>query len=223
MPKQQVLNPFFNFYTQTNEQDFYSDFVDEDIRLSGTSCLYIPKEYAGTDKILAEAYQVLYNRFYPIACRLTTPEGYSGEGDILSQFGLRFANTSEWVISKRMFRDLKIPGRDIRPLEGDLLMVGPSDGNETNKDPQFTYSLMEITYVKHESPNWPLGRYYVFQVMCQLYVASYEKFQTGSPDIDVQNSQYGNEANLDLAMNKEFEEKAIELVNFDEKNPFGDF
>lgn len=53
-------------------------------------------------------------------------EGYGGEGDMMSQFGLRFMNTSEWIISKRMFRGLEIPDRAIRPLEGDLLMIGPS-------------------------------------------------------------------------------------------------
>ena len=60
-------------------------------------------------------------------------------GDMMTQFGLRFMNTSEWVISKRMFRSLNIEDRLLRPLEGDLLMVGPSGGLETATDPQFTY------------------------------------------------------------------------------------
>jgi hypothetical protein len=83
--------------------------------------------------------------------------------------------------------------------------------------------MMEITYVKHESPNWPLGRYYVFQVMCQLYVASYEKFQTGQPDIDLENTQYDNQSNLDIAANKDLDNKIAELVDFTENNPFGRF
>lgn len=103
-----------------------ADFIDEDIRLSGTECLFIPKTYESVDKILGEPYKALYDRYYPLPCRLTTPEGYGGEGDVMSQFGLRFMNTSEWIISKKMFRGLNIPNRDIRPFEGDLLMVGPS-------------------------------------------------------------------------------------------------
>lgn len=130
-------------------------------------------------------------------------------------------NTSEWVISKRMFRNLNIEDRLLRPLEGDLLMVGPSGGLETATDPQFTYSLMEITYVKHETPNWPLGSYYVFQVMCQLYVASYEKFDTKSSDIDVQNIQCNNESNLEIAANRDIESVKPGLLDFSERNPFG--
>lgn len=151
---------------------------------------------------------------------LTTPQGYGGDGDMMTQFGLRFMNSSEWVVSKRMFRDLKIPGRDIRPLEGDLIMVGPSNGLETKENPQFTYSMMEITYIKHETPNWPLGNYYVFQIMCQLYVASYEKFQTGTPDIDLENNQYDNQSNLDIAANSKLNDKKSELMDFSEQNPF---
>lgn len=91
---------------------------------------------------------------------------------------------------------------------------------ESYTDPQFTYSLMEITYVKHEVPNWPLGRYYVFQVMCQLYVASYEKFDTKSVDVDVQNIQYDNKSNLEIADNKSLTKAKTQLLDFSEKNPF---
>lgn len=139
---------------------------------------------------------------------------------MMTQFGLRFSNNSEWVISKRMFRSLKIPGRELRPLEGDLLMIGPSNGLQTAYDAQFTYSLMEMTYIRHETPNWALGKYSVFQVVCQLYVASYEKFNTGSADLDRQNSEYDNQSNLDIASNQDMDNKKIELVDFSEKNPF---
>lgn len=118
-----VLNPHFDFYNCVEEQDFYSDFVDENIRIAGTEALFIPKDYVSVDSILGEPFQTLYTRFFPMPVVLTTPQGYGGDGDMMTQFGLRFMNSSEWVISKKMFRELKIPGRDIRPLEGDLLLI----------------------------------------------------------------------------------------------------
>ena len=81
--------------------------------------------------------------------------------------------------------------------------------------------MMEITYVKHEVPNWPLGRYYVYQVMCQLFVASYEKFDTKSLDVDIENFQYDNESNLQIAANRDIESVKPGLLDFSEKNPFG--
>lgn len=216
-----TLNPYFDFYHQKNEQAFYADFIDEEIRITGTECLFIPKTYESIDKILGEPYKTLYDRYYPLPCRLTTPEGYGGDGDVMTQFGLRFMNTSEWVISKRMFRGLGVPDREIRPLEGDLLLVGPSVGTVNFIDTEFTYSMMEITYVKHEVPNWPLGQYYVFQVMCQLFVASHEKFDTKSVDADAQNFQYSPEAELSIAANQDIESVKPQLLDFSEKNPFG--
>ncbi len=101
------LNQHFDFYNQTNEQDFYADFIDEDIRLSGTECLYIPKTFDAIDKLLGEPYKVLYDRFFPIPCRLANPMGYGGANDIMSEFGLKTNLTSEWIISKRIFRKLR--------------------------------------------------------------------------------------------------------------------
>lgn len=74
-----TLNKYFDFYHQTNEQNFYADFIDEELRITGTECLFIPKTYESVDKILGEPYKTLYDRFYPLPCRLTTPEGYGGD------------------------------------------------------------------------------------------------------------------------------------------------
>ena len=56
--------------------------------------------------------------------------------------------------------------------------------------------------------------------MCQLYVASYEKFDTKSNDIDVQNIQYNNESNLEIAANRDIESVKPGLLDFSERNPF---
>lgn len=216
-----MLNPFFDFYHQKNEQDFYKDFVDENIRLAGTETLFIPKDFESVDSILGEPYKTLYSRFYPMACLLTTPEGYGGEGDMMSQFGLKYNVTAEWVISKRIFRELNIPKRPQRPFEGDLLLIGPNEGDADSKDPSFTNSLFEITYVRHETPNWALGDYYVFHVVCQLYTASYEKFKTGAIDADLQSNQQDNLSELVLGINENLEKEKTTLVDFSEINPFG--
>jgi hypothetical protein len=57
--------------------------------------------------------------------------------------------------------------------------------------------------------------------MCQLFVASYEKFETKSNDVDVQNFQNSNESNLQIAANQDIESVKPQLLDFSEKNPFG--
>lgn len=212
------MNEYFDFYTYTPEQDFFADFVDEEIRLAGTEVLYIPKDITDVDSILCEPYQSLHNRFYPIAARLSDVMGYSGQPDVMTQFGVQFKPEAEWIISKRMFRDMKIPGRDLRPNEGDLILVGSAQS--TMSDPIFTNSLFEITYVKRDMPNWPLGRYFVWAINCQLYTVSGEKFDTGNAHIDRINSQYNNSEDLKQGINAGLEQKKVEIVDFTETNPF---
>ena len=104
-------------------------------------------------------------------------------------------------------------------MNGDLILVGSAQA--TAKDPVYSNSLFEITYVPRErSTNWPLGTYYVWEVKCELYNTSYEKFDTESEHINRVNTQYGNTADLLQGINTNLETKKNELVDFSESNPF---
>jgi hypothetical protein len=212
------LNPHFNFYTYTPEQDFYADFIDEEIRITGTEVLYIPKTFESIDEILGEPIKSLHNKFYPMPARITNVEGYTGNPDMMTTLGVQFQPESEWVISKRIFKSMKIPDRELRPHEGDLLLVGPYQSSAN--DPIWTNSLFEMTYVKRDTPNWPLGRYYVWSINCQLYQVSYERFNTGNTHIDRITTQYSNEEDIKQGINNNLDSKKVSLVDFDETNPF---
>ena len=214
-----TLNPYFDFFNQSAEKAFYADFIDEEIRLAGVEVLYIVKDFDSVDELLGEPYQALHNRYYPMAVRVTNISGYDGEPDVMTQFGIQFKPQATLTVSKRMFKNLKIPERELRPHEGDLILVGSAQA--TASDPVYSNSLFEITYVPREaSTNWPLGNYFVWEVKCELYTVSYEKFDTGNPHIDRINSQYGNPADLLQGINSGLENKKSELIDFSEKNPF---
>jgi hypothetical protein len=214
-----TLNPHFNFYSNSNEQEFLSDFVDEEIRLAGAEVLYIPRTFEGVDSILGEPYKTLFDRFYPMAVRVTNITGPDGQPDVMSQLGIQFKPEMTFIISKRMFKAMGIEDRPLRPHEGDLILLGAEQS--TASDPIYTNSLFEITYVPREgSTNWPLGRYYVWDVKCELYRTSYEKFDTKNAHIDRMNEQYGNPADLEQGINKGLEDKKPVLIDFNENNPF---
>jgi hypothetical protein len=171
------------------------------------------------DGILREPYQALHDRFYPIPARVLDPGGFGGQLAGMTQFGLQFQSTSEWIISRRIFKTKKIPGREVRPFEGDLLLVGNYQGTKDN--PIWTNSLFEMTLVQRDFPNWPLGQHYIWQISCQLYHHSHEKFDTKNPHIDRINTERSNEEELNLGVNKALEQSIDGLVDFDEINPFG--
>lgn len=213
------MNPYFDFFNQGTEKEFYADFIDEEIRITGSEVLYIPKDIIAVDSILKEPYANLHERFYPMPMRLLDPMGYGGTSMSLGQFGIQWQAQAEWIISRRIFKQKKIPGRLIRPFEGDLIMIGNYQGTKDN--PIWTNTFFEITLVQRDFPNWPLGQHYVWQISVEDYHHSYDKFNTGNPHIDRINIERSNEEEVSLGINKGLNEVLQTLVDFDEKNPLG--
>jgi hypothetical protein len=212
-----TTNPYFNHLKNKSEQSFYESLVVESIRNAGFDVFYIPREYLEIDPILGEPKKSSFNSAFKIEVYLKEITGYGGEGDIMSKFGLRMTDTATFIVSKKRFNELGIPNR-IRPREGDLVYVGDT---ENAGYASFTNSFFEINFVEHESPFWQLGKYFVYELKCQLFAYSYEKFNTGNPAIDILNTS-DNASDLSVAENSGLENKKITLVDFSEKNPFGD-
>lgn len=215
------LNPYFNFKDYPQEQQFYADFFDEIIRMVGADCLYIPRSMYSVDDILQEPYQVLFDRYYSIPVIQTNPsEPYTNNAPIPTFFGMRWDTTSSWYMSIRMFKELGIEESfRLRPLEGDLILIGP-DRNSW-RDPKYTFTMFEINYVGSDEPWWPLGKPYLFALSVQDFTYSQEKMATGKEEIDSVATQFSNEAEIDVAVNKQYTEKAKTLIDFTESNPFG--
>lgn len=120
-----TLNPYFDFYHQNQEQNFYrrfywwrNSFIWNWVYICSkskrrTNWWYFRRTLSSfNNSILSYCFEIRNS------WRI-----WAETGDIMSQFGFRMNNTATWIFSKRVFRNLKIPGRDIRPLEGDLIVV----------------------------------------------------------------------------------------------------
>ena len=212
-----ATNPYFNHLKSKTEQSFYEDLVIESIKNAGIDVYYIPREYFEIDPILGEPTRSTFNSAYKIEVYFEDVMGFQGQGDLMSKFGLIMQNDTKLKISKKRFRQLGIPNR-IRPSEGDLIYIGDIENNGFGS---FTNSFFEITFVEHESLFWQLGKYFIYELKCQLFTYSYEKFNTGNVAIDTINSMT-NQSEIDLAINQAIKTKEQTLVDFSEKNPFGD-
>lgn len=213
-----TLNPYFDHYNQTAEQQFHDDLVVENFQIAGLPAYFLPRDFDSIDEILKEAYQSVFNRAYYMPVILESNGAGYDRMDVLSPFGLQFQAKANFFISKSIFRSLNVPGRDNRPLEGDVLVIG--DRANSQAAPVTTGSYMQINHVLQDSIFFPLGNYYVWKCECTLYTASYEKFDTGNEVIDRINTQYGNEAEKALSTNEGLKKKKESLIDFTEKNPF---
>lgn len=199
---------YFNHVTQTNEQNFYEDLVIESVKIMGIDVLYVPRENLVVDDILGEVNQSAFTKSYTIESHIVEVNGFEGEGDLMSKFGLQIRDTATFNVSKKRFHE-EVTERAQRPFAGDLIYL------------PFSKSLFEITFVEHEDPFYQLGRRYVYRLTTELFTFSNEQFTTGNEDIDSLNVDHTNESIIERAINDEIRTEAEAIKDFSHNNPFG--
>jgi hypothetical protein len=160
----------------------YEDIVIESLRMYGQDVFYIPRETITPDEILNEEYSK-YASSYMIEMYIANVDGFGGEGNLYSKFGLEIRDQATFVVSRRQFsRLVQIDENEIRqerPREGDLIYLPLSKG------------LFEVKFVEHESPFYQLSQFPTYELQCELFEYSAEKFETGIRSIDQFEEIYG--------------------------------
>ncbi len=169
-------NVFFNHAVQT-EQHLYEDLVVEALRMYGHNVFYLPREVIEEDSILNEDVQSKFGDSYQVEMYIENTDGFEGEGDLMSKFGVQIRDQATFIISLRTWeRFVSLDDNlatSFRPNEGDLIYF-PLSG-----------SMFEIKFVEHEDPFYQVGKLFVFKLRCELFEYSQEDFDTGIGDIDL--------------------------------------
>ena len=84
-----ALNPFFLNGAQS-EQSLVQDLINEQLRMYGIECYYLPRSYGNINTVIKEVIQSEFKNAYPIEAYLDTYEGYGGQQTILSRFGISY-------------------------------------------------------------------------------------------------------------------------------------
>lgn len=182
---------YFNNYSigVINEQRLLEDLIVESIQIMGHDVYYIPRDsYNGDDEIYGETINARFTRAYSMEVYLANVEGYEGDGDFFSKFGLEIRDTSNFIVSTRTFNKYVPSNIAIRPREGDLLYI------------PVMRKLFEIKFVEEELNFFSIGKRnpYIYELRCELFRFSDEDFSTGVEEVDeVENENaYTIELNL---------------------------
>lgn len=169
---------YFNNFSpaSTTEQRILEDIIVESIQIMGHNCYYMPREsYAQMDEIYGEDTLSKFSKAYIIEMYLANVEGYEGDGDFFSKFGLELRDTSNFVVSRRAFQRYVPAGIAARPREGDLIFVPV-----LNK-------IFEIKFVEEEMMYFALGKRnpYIYELRCEAFRYSNEDINTGVDEVDI--------------------------------------
>jgi len=172
-----AVSHYFNNFSGvvTNEQRLMEDVVTESIKIMGHDVYYLPREaWAGDDTIFGENSTSKFGRAYTMEMYLANVEGYEGDGDFFSKFGLEIRDTSNFVVSRLTFEKYVPSGVAIRPREGDLIFV------------PVLQKLFEIKFVEEELLFFSLGKRtpYIYELRCELFRYSNENIDTGIEEVD---------------------------------------
>jgi hypothetical protein len=172
-------NFYFNNFQASNEQGIIEDLIIESIKIYGQDMYYLPRRFSNLDPVFTEDASSFYDRAYPIELYIKSVDGFAGDGDFLSKFGLEIRDRVTFTMARRIFSD-EVGSNEgtTRPLEGDIIYF------PLNK------KLFQIMFVEHEAIFYQLGALQTFDVTCELFEYSNETFSTGIPEVDILTKKY---------------------------------
>ena len=159
-----------------SEQQLYEDIVIEGLKTYGQDIYYLPRDLVNQDLILNEDVPSRFNSSYKIEMYIENIEGFDGEGDLFTKFGVEIRDQATFVVARKRWEqtvfkyDNEITGT--RPLEGDLVYI------------PFSRKLFQIMAVEHEQPFYQLKNLPTYKLRCELFEYNDEKLQTGITEID---------------------------------------
>ena len=168
-----AVNPYFNFYTSTEEQSLTNDLVVESIQIYGHNVRYLPRQYTHVDDIFNEVKNSSFTDGFEIEMYINGIQGFEGDGDLLSKFGVEVRDTQNFVVAVTRFEEeAQAKNMHIEPKEGDLIYFPLTD------------YLMEIKFVENEEVYYQLGKSYVYRLSCEAFEYGQETVNTGIDEID---------------------------------------
>jgi hypothetical protein len=179
-----ATNLYFNNVESHSEQELINSLTSEVIQVHGMNVYYIPRTIIKEDPLLSEDVLSKFSTAYEVEMYLQSVEGFGGEGDLVSKFGLDVRDEVIFTVHVDRFNlatDMNTP------LEGDLIFIPMSKG------------LFEIKFVEDEIPFYQSGKNYVYNLTCELFQYSEEQLDTGITSID--NIEREQSAAIDLLMN----------------------
>ena len=173
-----------------SEQDLYEDIIIESLKIYGQDVYYLPRDIVNEDRILGDDVPSRFNSSYKIEMYIENVEGFEGEGDLFTKFGVEIRDQATFIVSRKRWAstvaryDNELTS--IRPLEGDLIYLPLSN------------KLFQIMHVEHEQPFYQLSNLPTYKLRTELFEYNDEDLDTGIDAIDAIEREYAYEYLLTL-------------------------
>ena len=170
-----ATNQYFNLHgTNTPEQRLIENLNIEAIKTFGIDVYYCPRTLNDEDTLMGEDNTASYNSAHTIEMYIKSVDGFEGDGDFISKFGLQIKDQVTFTVARRRWAELNVQGdgRADAPHEGDLIYFPTVS------------ALFQILFVEDESVFYQTGGLQVYDLLCEMFTYSDQKLDTGIEVID---------------------------------------
>jgi len=95
-----------NSHSLATERSLYQNLVKEAIQIYGHDVYYVNRDTVALDNVLGEDSLSKYTKQTPIEMYVEDSEGFGGDKEIISTFGLENRNEITFVVSKERFQEM---------------------------------------------------------------------------------------------------------------------
>ncbi|CAB5221304.1 neck protein [uncultured Caudovirales phage] len=232
---------FFNNFGASMEQGLIEDLIIESIKIYGIDVYYIQRTKNNRDDVFREASYFTYGTAILVDMYIKNVNGFEGDGEFLSKFGIEVRDQITFTVAKRTFaNEVGDYNLEVRPLEGDLIWF------------PLTQTLYQIKLADVKPIFYQLGALQTYDLTCELYEAESAEFTTGIPAIDEMYNAFSlaadafdiltenglvliteaqetiilenyNVEDIDTqAENEIFEQEGLDFIDFTEFDPFSE-
>ena len=127
-----MLNKYFNNYAYSREQDVVEDLILESIKIYGHDVKYLPRSLVKNDHLFGEDTLSKFEEAIDIEMYLKSMEGFEGDGQFLSKFGLEIRDQIVLTVSRKRF-DQVVTSPKLMTEVGYNLIFEDGDNNEPSR------------------------------------------------------------------------------------------
>ena len=98
-----ATNVYFNNFNYGREQDLVEDLTIEAIKIYGHNVKYMPRTKVNVDHLFGEDDLSKFDEAIDIEMYIKNVEGFEGEGDLLSRFGLEIRDQITFTVARKRF------------------------------------------------------------------------------------------------------------------------
>ncbi len=162
------------------EQHLIDNLVVESIKIFGIDTMFLPRTmevdgsgYTTKDDLLNEDDLPIYKEAHEVEMYVKNVDGFEGEGDFLSKFGLQIRDSITLTVAKTAYEtEVGVHTEINRPREGDIIYL------------PLNRKMFVIQHVEHEAIFYQMGSLQTYDLRCELYEYSGERFDTGLSYLD---------------------------------------